>query len=384
MATILELNEIFKTASQNVNYRMDAASKAKVEIFGKTWHEKYFPMGAAPRLQSEFKTILDKMHFTIAASTIDGRAAEPVRVKQGLSKVERSMLTHAHAFRHDHDEIRDLVIMTQLAIANKAANPDGYKQALQAVENYLMNSVSDAVLGVKARLDIIILEALTHEGKFTFTEENDPGSPYVGEQIDFRMPAENCGKVGSGNEWTEANVEKVDPVKEISEVQLAHKRTKFAKILVRQETVNYMLRTKAYKEYINNQLTSPNQPLTLDRINSWNSANGFPVFEVVNCMVGVQHDYKVEDYEPFKLGMMVFVPETTNGTLGTIETLIPDSQLGMKSDGVTYKDYNRIEVRELRYGEKENSNYTEITKGSLTGAPSISAIAQIVSLDTLH
>lgn len=381
MATILELNEIFKTAAQNVSYRMNEASKQKAEIFGKIWHEKYFPLGAAPRLQSDFKTILDKMHFTIAASTIDGRASEPVRVKQGLSKIERSMFTHAHAFRHDHDEIRELVIMTQLAIANKAVNPDGYQQAVEAVENYLMNSVSDAVMGVKARLSIIILEALSNEGKFTFTDKNDPGSPYIGETIDFRMPAENCGKVGSANTWIDANLNTVDPVKEISDVMLKHKRMKFAKILVRQETVNFMLRTKAYKEYVNNQLTSPNQPLTLDRINAWNAANGFPTFEVVEFMTGIQHDYRVEDYEPFKEGMMVFVPA---GNLGTIETLIPDSQLNMKSEGVTYKDYNRVEVRELRYGEKENSNYTEITKGSMTGAPSISAIANIVSLDTLH
>ena len=382
--TILELNEIFKVASKNVDYRIDEASKNQVEIFGKIWHEKYFPLGSRPRLQSEFKTILNKMHFTIAASTIDERASEPVRVKQGLSKIERSMLTHAHAFRHDHDEIRDLVVQTQLAIANKGADPDGYKQAIKDVENYLMNSIEDAVMGVKARLSIIILEALTNEGKFTFTQENDPGSPYVGETIDFRMPAENCGKVGSGNEWVAGNESKVDPVKEIAEVCLKHKRKKFTKIWVRQETVNFMLKTDSYKSYINNQLTSPNQPLTLERINAWNKANGYPEFEVVNFVAGVQTDYHVDDYEPFKEGMMVFVPETKNGVLGHIETLVPDSKLGMKSDGVSYKDYNRIEVRELRYGERENSNYTEITKGSLTGAPSIEEMANIVSLDTLH
>lgn len=379
MATLLDINPIFAEAAKNVNFRLDAASKAKVEIFGKIWHEQYFPMGTSPRLTKDFKTILGKMNFTIAASTIDERASEPVRVNHGLSKVERSMFTHAHAFRHDHDEIRELIIRTKLAMT-EGKGSDAYKQALADVEEYLMNSVKDAVMGAKARFSIIILEALTNGGVFTFTNDNDPGSPFIGDTIDFRMNPALKGKVAPGHEFIEENLDTVDPVQEICDCLAQNRLITYSKILINQKMANFLMRCKAMKGYINDQLNYPNQPLTLTKINTWMAANGYPVFEVVNFIAGIQHDYTVKEYEPFKDGQMVFLPAVDK--LGTIETLIPDSKLGMASDGVTYKDYGRYEVREIRYGEKENTQYTEITKCSITGAPSITEMDKIMVLDT--
>lgn len=374
MATLLDFNPIFKEASKTVNFIIDEASKQNKEIFGKTWHEKYFTMGAMPRLTKDFKTILGKMDYTIAASTIDERASEPVRVTGGLSKVERSMFTHAHAYRHDHDMIRELMLMVRMAKTNSEL-----EAARKYITDYLLDSAKEAVLGAKARFDIIILEALTNGGLYTFSQDNDPGSPFVGDTIDFRMPTANKGTVGGANVWNETNQATVDPLKEISDVMKQHPLLKFGKILIDQDMANYLMGCAKYKGYINNQLTYPNMPITLEDINRFQAAHGFPVFEVVNCIVGIQHDYTVKDYAPFKKGQLLFAPD---GQLGTIETLVPDSDLGMVSDGVKYSKYGRYELREIRYGEKENTNYTEITKCSITGAPSISTINKMCVLDT--
>ena len=113
--SIFEYNEAFKQALRRTQFRIDAASKKNVEIFGKTWYENHFAMGRVPHMLSDFDTILGKMHLTIAASTINGRSAEPLRMNQGFGKIAQKMFTHAHAYKMDADEIRELYLMAKAA-----------------------------------------------------------------------------------------------------------------------------------------------------------------------------------------------------------------------------------------------------------------------------
>ena len=54
----------------------------------------------------------------------------------------------------------------------------------------------------------------------------------------------------------------------------------------------------------------------------------------------------------------------------------------MKSEGVKYNYFGRIETRRFVQGEKENADYAEITKASMTGAPSFETAKNIITLDT--
>lgn len=369
--SIFEYNPIFKEAMQRVKFRLEAASQEHVNIFGLPWYTKHFVMGTVPHTEKDFKTILGKLHLPVAASTINDRAAEPLRMNQGFEDLKQTMFTHAHAYEMTTDEILELKKLADLA------EKEGDIAAVDYIADELMNQLRCAVEGVDARLDIIILGALSNKGKFTFTAENDPGSPFVGQTIEFGMKASNCAEVGAGNEWVPENLSKVDPIVEIEDV-LARQRRKIKKILTDINTVRFIQRTAAMKGYVNS-VQYPNQPVSLGALNRWMADNQYPVFEIVEREVGIQRNGKIDTFVPFKAGQMIFLPEEQ---IGTIETCLSPAQQGVKSDGVKYSYHGCTEVRRFTQGEKENSDYREITKASLIAAPSMNTIDSILTLDT--
>lgn len=369
--SIFEYNPIFKEAMERVVFRLEAASKEHINIFGQPWYKKHFTMGSVPHTEKDFKTILGQLHLPVAASTINDRAAEPLRMNQGFEDLKQTMFTHAHAYELDTDKILELMKLADLAEKNSDIS------AVDYIANYLMDQTGAAVDGVDARLDIIILGALSNKGKFTFSAENDPGSPFIGQTIDFGMKTSHCAEVGSGHEWVQEHLESVDPIVELEEV-LSRQRRKINTILTDADTVRFIRRTKAMKNYINST-QYPNQPVSLGALNSWMKDNQYPTFEIVEREVGIQRNGKIDTFVPFKAGQMVFLPENQ---IGTIETCLTPAQRGLKSEGVEYSYYGRTEVRRLTQGEKENSDYREITKATLIAAPSMNTIDQILTLDT--
>lgn len=365
-------SKIYQEAARKVKFRIEEASARDIEIFGKTWYDKHFTVGTIPHMVSDFNTVLGKMYLEIAASTIDGKSAEPLRGQQGFQSVSQSMFTHAHAYKLEADEIREMMLMV------KMAEGSAEKQTVKYVTDKLFDITRQAVQGVRARLDLIILEALSNGGKFTFTKDNDPQSPFIGKTINFGMPESNIGTAGSGKEWSEANVDSIDPLTEIDQVKRLSRYGSFSTILTDQATINYILRTKAMKGYINSALM-PNTPLSMTQLNNWLISNGYPKFEVVNRDMMIQDGDAFKRYTPFKSGQLVFLPEDH---IGTIETRLSDAELGMRSEGVEYTKFGRIEVRKYTLGEKENSDYCEITKASVTAAPSMDTIDNIFVLDT--
>ena len=374
MESIFESNKYFKEALKKVDFRIDEASKRNVEIFGKPWAEKHFTYGAMPHLSKDFKTLLGKMHLTIAASTINGKSAEPLRMNRGYEELAQSMFTHAHAFKMEADYIRDLLLRAKAAV----------NVADEQVVNYLVDVIFDqqkqAVEGVRARMDIIILEALSNHGQFTFSADNDPQSPFIGNTIYFGFDSSKKGAVGSGNTWVDANKSTVDPIAEIDSVLKQNRLIKPKKILMDYASLLYIESCAKVKGYLN-PTTYPNEPVSESRINRWLEEHNMPVIEVVDFTCAVQDGDQVKDYTPWKAGQLVFIPQDN---LGTIETAYSDAELGMKSEGVKYNHYGRIETRRFVQGEKENSDYAEVTKASMIGAPSITAAKNIITLDTLN
>ena len=367
MASIFEYNKAFKEAAQKVKFRLDVASKEHYDIFAQPWFKKHFTYGAVPHLEKDFKTILGRLYLPVAASTINDRSAEPLRANQGFTEKTQTMFTHAHAYRMSADEIRDLYLMAEIAAKN--ADTD----AVEYIANALMDHVRFAVEGVDARLDTIILGALSNEGTYTFTKENDPGSPFIGETISFGMDkTKQCATVGADYTWVAGNESK-----EIEDV-LARQRSAIKTILIDRATLRFIQKTDAMKGYINSQLY-PNQPLSGAMINNWMRDNGYPTFEVVEREVGIQDGSAIRTITPYKAGQLVFLPETQ---IGTIETRLSDAEIGMASEGVKYANYGRTEVRRFAQGEKENATYCEITKASLTAAPAMNTIDRILTLDT--
>lgn len=377
MKSIFESNPIFKEAAKRVRFRLEAASKLNKEIFDQPWYEKHFAMGATPHMLDSFETILGKLHLTIAASTINGHAGEPLRMNQGYASVPQKMLTHAHAYKMEADYIRQLIIMAQMAERNAD------KKAVDYITNVLFNAVKEAVSGVKSRLDVIVLGALSNEGKFTFSADNDPQSPFVGQEITFGTMKETA-TVGSSNNWLDpttgaivtAHQATVDPIVEIDGM-LERQRVPIKKILIDRNSLRFMLGCASIKGYLNT-IYRPNLPVSANALNAWMQEQGYPTFEVVERQVGIQNGNVVTPYTPYKFGKLVFLPEDQ---IGTIETRLSDAELGLKSEGVKYSNYGRIEVRTLTQGEAQNTEYAEIVKAAITATPAFDTIDAMMSLD---
>lgn len=367
--SIFEYNEAFKQALRRTQFRIDAASKKNVEIFGKTWYENHFAMGRVPHMLSDFDTILGKMHLTIAASTINGRSAEPLRMNQGFGKIAQKMFTHAHAYKMDADEIRELYLMA------KAAEEQADVQAVEYIADVLMDHSGAAIKGVRERLDLIILEALSNAGSFTFSASNDPQSPFIGDTINFGIPAANHDALTGNDTWVDGHT--VDPIVVIDEV-CSKSRIKMQKILMDRPTMLFILKNAAMKNYINT-VQRPNLPLSLPEVNNWLEQFGLPTIEVVEKTSLIQNGNHLTNYTPWKAGAMVFIPDNQ---IGTIETRLSDAEIGIKSEGVQYANYGRIELRRMTFGEKENSDYAEIIKAAITAAPSMDTADNILVLDT--
>lgn len=369
--TLIE-SSIYQEALKRVRFRLEEASRRQVEVFGSPWYLKHFAYGSTPHMLKDFKTILGKMHLTIAASTIDSRSAEPLRMNQGFESIAQSMFTHAHAYKLEADELREMILLLK-------GNEMAPEAAIEYVTNKLWNFVSEAVKGVHARLDIITQTALSNKGVFTFTAQNDPQSPFINQSISFGLPAANISYAASGYTWVDANLATVDPVKDIDDIVKASP-VSLEKILTDKATVNFVCKTAAMKSYINSTLY-PNKPLTLTMLNNWLSENGYPQFEIVESKVMVQDGNKLSQITPWAAGQLVFIPKNQ---IGTIETQLSDAEMGMKDKNIDYSYYGRIEVRRYTQGESQNANYAEITKASLTAAPSMDTIADIMVFDSNH
>lgn len=368
--SIFEYNETFKAALRRTKFRIDAASKEKIEIFGKPWYDKHFTVGRVPHMLSDFNTILGKMHLNIAASTINGKSAEPLRMNEGFNQLAQKMFTHAHAYKMDADTIRELLLMA------KAAQENADVQAVDYIADELFDYNRKAVQGVRERIDYIILYTLAH-GKYQVTAANDPNSPFVGQEWDFGISSSNIDTVGAGQYWVDGA--SVDPIAQIGSV-LNNVRHRYKKILLSRSSMMYLLSNSALKGYINSQLY-PNLPLSEAIINRWMQENGFPTFEVVEKSTLIQKGASLSEINPWdeQYQPLVFLPDDQ---IGTIETRLSDAELGMKSEGVKYANYGRIELRTFTQGERENADYAEIIKASVTAAPSMDTADQILILKT--
>ena len=387
--SIFDYNEVFKQALKRVTFRLEAASKNQVELFDKCWYEKYFAMGKYPHLKGEFNTVLGKSHITIAASTINGRASEPLRMNEGFYELAQKMFTHAHAFKLTSDEILEMLDMVETIKRNNSQN--GIAEAVDYVTEKLFDHTAEAINGVKARLDIIILGALSNEGVHSITKENDPQSPFVGRDMLFGLPDVNraladAGKVWynpSTGVWNAALQDKttgLDPVVEIDNM-LKPWRSKFKskKILVDDATMGFILGMEKLKTYLNSTLY-PNQPVNINQFNSWLRDHDLPIFEIVRREVNIQNGDELNVYTPWRTAQLVFLPEANR--IGTIETKFSDRERGLVSEGVTYANYGRIETRRMVYGEKEGGEYYELLKAGITAAPAMDTIDRILTLDT--
>lgn len=371
---------LYQEAVEEIRFRMDMASERNVRLFGQTWFEKHFKMADDARSKSSFDAILGQMHATPAASTINQYSARPIRSIEGFGKVKAEMLTAAHTYKLEAEDLRDIALYQKLYPAAKDR-----QKVLNYIIKKLMNVRERAIKGVQERIDITVLSLLSNDGKYTITKDNDPGSPFIGTELDFGFDPTHAAKVkASGDIWNDANAATVDVLEDLLAIcdQADASNYSFEKILLRREQLMYMLTTAKLKKYINGT-DRASSPITLEDVNTFFAKYDIPPFEVVRHTSKVEIDggKSFNQFQPWTAGKLLFVP---SNDFGTIEHLMTDADLIGPDQGVQYAKYNHIEVTNWEQGLKEGTNHTEFVSAALTSTPVVDAIKDMWSLDVLH
>lgn len=366
-------SSLYLEAAEAAKTIINDASVRHLDIFGKTWFTKHFRMADFARTEGEFTAILADLHAAPAASTINQYSERPIRSLDGFGKVKAEMLTHAHTYKLEAEDLRAIAIQQRIL--------SGYSDRAKLFDfivNKLMNIRERAIKGVLNRIDYIILEMLSNEGQYTFTEQNDPASPYVGQTISFGFDPSHAGNVTVA--WTEANKSTVNILEDIMGVYNAAE-VKPVKMLMRMEQLMYMLTTDKMKLYVNGT-DRASAPISVTDVNNLLARYGLPSIELVQSDIRINKNggKSYNMVQPWKEGKILFVPQDN---FGTIEHQVTDADLGLKSPGVEYSKYNGIEVTSWTQGLKEGTNYTEFVSAGITATPVVDTIKNMYSLDVL-
>lgn len=368
---------IYQEAVEEIRLRMDGASQRKLNMFGQTWFSKHFKMEDFGRTDSEFTAILGQMHAISSATLINRNSERPIRSLEGFGKVKAEMLTAAHTFKLEAEDIRAIALYQKLY-----PSAQDKQKVLDYIITKLMNVRERSIGGVQRSFDDMVLTLLSNDGQYAITADNNPGSPFVGTTLDFGFDPSHAGKVTTT--WEAANKATVNVLEDLFAIRDAAAATGlvFTKMLMRQEQLAYMLTTDKLKLYINGS-DKASRPITISDVNTLFAQYGLPEIEIVRHISQVEKDGGLTktQYQPWKEGKILFVP---SDNFGTIAHQLTDADLGMKSPGVEYSKYNGIEVTSWTQGIKEGTNYTEFVSAELTGTPVVDTIKDMYSLDVLH
>lgn len=368
---------LYQEVLDEVKLIMDGAAQRHVDLFGKPWYKKHFKMGDFARTEGEFKALLGQVRLAPAASSINQYSERPIRSFEGLGTVNAEMVTWAHTYKLDAETIRAIALYQKLypLTADKT-------KVMDFIRTKLLNARGKVIEGVENRLSYIAATILSNDGVYTFTKDNDPGSPFIGQSMVFGWDGSHSYKVDTATDiWSETNAGTVNILEDLMGIQDAAE-VPLKKMLMRREQAMYMLTTAKMKLYVNGS-DRASAPITLEDVNTLLAKYDLPEIELVRVETKFEENGgKVQrTVQPWTLGKILFVPDDN---FGTFEHQMTDADLGLKSPGIEYTKYNNIEVQSWVQGIKEGTNYTEFQSAAITTTPVVESIKDMYSLDVLH
>lgn len=361
------LSSIFGELTKRVQIRFDKISELNKQVFDAVLYETYLDWDV-PTVGLNFEEIIGQYNITIAAPTIGDDSKEPIMGTEGLSTLAERVVRHSLTLPMSIQDYRKV-----LQILDSKSLDDATKTK-QLIELMWKNVVS-VVNAVHAKLDMIFLGALSNEGKFEFTPENNPEGGVRG-VIDYQQPAENIAT--SKTAWTAANIDTVDCFEDIQAIlDAAQDKVALENILCAPSATSFMCRTKKIKQMIWGSDKS-SKIVQLSDLNEYMESNGFPTFKLIRRQIRIQNGTKRTPITPWNAKNLVFVPA---GKLGVIKNAYANNEL-RPEPGVAYSNYGRIRVSQWGVGETQNSNGVEFSKAEAFALPVITEMNGIYTLKT--
>ena len=362
-----DLSSLFGELTKNVQIRIDKASELQKRLFDQVIYTKYLDWDT-PSIGLDFEELVGKYNITVVAPTIGLDSKEPILQTEGLETIKKSVMNHALTLPLSMKDYRKIMqIMDSKSISDK-------QKARQLVD-LMWGNVQTVVNSVEGKLDMIFLGLLSNHGVFTFDADNNPEGPIRG-GISMNFPQANLATAST--QWTEANLETVDPMEDVFElIDAAEDKSNISSILCAPSRISYMCRSKKMKQMIWGTDKS-SKIVTLKDINEYMLSNDYPVFEKVRRKLRVQKGRQFLSYTPWNEKNLVAIPA---GKLGTVKNAYSDNELKQEAD-VAYSNYGRIRISQWNIGETKGDNHGEFTKAESLSLPIITEGQDIYTLKT--
>ncbi len=360
-------SSIFGELTRRVQIRFDKISEYNKQVFDQVLYETYLDWDI-PTIGLNFEEIIGRYNITIAAPTIVHDSKEPIMGTEGLQTLAERIVRHAVTLPMSIQDYRKV-----LQILDSKSLDDATKT--KQLTDLMWGNVVSVVNAIHAKIDLIFLGALSNEGKFEFTADNNPEGGVRG-IVNYNQPAENIAS--SKTQWTAANLDTVDCFEDIQAIlDASQDKVQLENILCAPSATSYMCRTKKIKQMIWGTDKS-SRLVQLSDLNAYMQENGFPTFKHIRRQIRIQNGTKATPVTPWNAKNLVFVPA---GKLGIIKNAYANNEL-RQEPGVAYSNYGRIRVSQWGAGETQTSNGVEFTKAEAFALPVITEMNGIYTLKT--
>jgi|1185.fasta_scaffold00001_58 hypothetical protein len=336
-------------------------------LFAPTWFEKYFTIDSK-QATLDYETVIGRQRIEAAATVASRDGETPLRARPGLEKLKGEIPVLKEMFTMSEKDFRNWEILKALT-TNDAAKKD-------AMLKLLFDDLTKAGNSVMKRMDIFCLQGIS-TGQISLDVAINPDGVVWVDPIDLLAPDANF--FDSAVSWAD-NVN-ADPFEDILTVVTAATASGkyFSKMLISQNIWMKLMRSQKLISLIaafSGQRDITNMRPTLKNVNDYLTEQAWPVFEVVEQIIGIEKDGKVGTIKPFNQNNVAFVPA---GILGTIKQAIAIEEI-RKVEKVAYADFKGALLSKWA----QNEPFREYTKVEWNAFPSFDAIDNIYYLTAIH
>lgn len=351
---------------------LDKASETEVILFQKMYSDEYLEY-EAPQLSLTAEGLMGKFHFRVMATVLSNEAPTPLRRSDGFDIWTKEIPRVGHKFFMKVSTYRKLLETYKSPYLKEP-------QKVKQIEKTLKNDIQNAYLGCKDYVDYVFLNSLSNWGICKFKPElNNPGGRTY--EVDYMM--DDAHKLVSALLWNAANSKagKLNITLLLTQIVTLFKAKgiEFKEMMMAPELISFLrmdegIRTAIYGKDKSTKIAK------LTDLNEYLSENGIPPVKEIKRLVAIEKDGEATPQDPWNHDMIVFIPNTENGKLGSVQPSIEDNEL-MEEENVDYMDAgNGIRIAKWRTGDSTGQQTGEYTQGSARLLPIISEINAVIML----
>lgn len=350
----------------------DKASEREVILFQKMYSDEYLEY-EAPQLSLTAEGLMGKYRFRVMATVLANESPTPLRRSDGFDLWTKEIPRIGHKFFMKVSTYRKLLETYKSPYLKEP-------QKVKQIEKTLKNDMQNSYLGCKDYVDYVLLTALSNWGVCRFKPElNNPGGREF--EVDYMM--EDTNKLVSTLLWSKANSKagKLDITLLLTQIVTLFKAKgiTFKEMMMAPEIISFLRMDEGIRTAIHGKDKSA-KIAKLSELNEYFSENEIPPVKEIKRLVAIEKDGEAEPNDPWNHNMIVFIPETDNGKIGSVQPSIEDSEL-MEEENVDYMDAgNGIRISKWRTGDSTGQQTGEYTQGAARLLPIITEINAVVAL----